>query len=93
MSQFYQNFMSGAVAVRKVLEVQTVTTVIETGFLADTNNNFAFFDMAVTDDKKVWMGGASNELNCMTSRKPLPHRHYIIYRYVHLYVQQTGAVH
>ena len=60
MSQFDQNFMSGAVAVRKVLEVPTVTTVIETGFFADTN--FAFFDMAVTDDKKVWMGGASNEL-------------------------------
>ena len=42
MSQFDKNFMSGAVAVRKVLEVPTVTTVIETGVFADTNNNFAF---------------------------------------------------
>ncbi|XP_022325290.2 uncharacterized protein LOC111125604 [Crassostrea virginica] len=46
---------------RKVKEVPSVSSVIDTGFPADKNNN-RLYDMAVTDDLKVWMGGESSEL-------------------------------
>uniref|UniRef100_A0A8W8I2G9 B box-type domain-containing protein n=1 Tax=Magallana gigas TaxID=29159 RepID=A0A8W8I2G9_MAGGI len=46
---------------RRILEVPTVTSVIDTGFPADRKKN-RLYDMAVTDDNKVWMGGASFEL-------------------------------
>ncbi|XP_022326078.1 uncharacterized protein LOC111126015 [Crassostrea virginica] len=47
---------------RKVLDVPSVSSVINTGFPADKRNANRLFDMAVTDDQKVWMGGASREL-------------------------------
>nr|XP_022321336.1 uncharacterized protein LOC111123346 [Crassostrea virginica] len=47
---------------RKVLEVPSVSSVIDTGFPADEETNNRLLDMAVTDDQKVWMGGASTEL-------------------------------
>nr|XP_022320431.1 uncharacterized protein LOC111122792 [Crassostrea virginica] len=46
---------------RKVLEAPSVSSVIDTGFPASGKNN-RLYDMAVTDDQKVWMGGASKEL-------------------------------
>nr|XP_022326821.1 uncharacterized protein LOC111126453 [Crassostrea virginica] len=46
---------------RKVLEAPSVSSVIDTGFPSGKNNN-RLYDMAVTDDQKVWMGGASREL-------------------------------
>eukprot|EP00105_Crassostrea_gigas_P013445 XP_011429764.1 PREDICTED: uncharacterized protein LOC105329957 [Crassostrea gigas] len=45
---------------RRTLNVPTVTSVIDTGFPADENDN-RLYDMAVTDDNKVWMGGACTE--------------------------------
>nr|XP_022323134.1 uncharacterized protein LOC111124508 isoform X2 [Crassostrea virginica] len=47
---------------RKVLEAPSVSSVIDTGFPAYEENNNRLFDMAVTDDQKVWMGGASTKL-------------------------------
>ena len=44
---------------RKVLEVPSVSYVIDTGFPADKKTDNRLYDMAVTDDKKVWMGGHS----------------------------------
>ncbi|XP_078327008.1 uncharacterized protein LOC111113340 [Crassostrea virginica] len=46
---------------RKVLDVPSVSSIIDTGFPADEKNN-RLYDMAVTDDQKVWMGGASYKL-------------------------------
>nr|XP_022323129.1 protein wech-like [Crassostrea virginica] len=46
---------------RKVLEAPSVSSVIDTGFPGGRNNN-RLYDMAVTDDQKVWMGGESKEL-------------------------------
>ncbi|XP_078322983.1 uncharacterized protein LOC111126232 [Crassostrea virginica] len=48
---------------RKVLEVPSVSSVIDTGFPADEQyKNNRLLDMAVTNDQKVWVGGASTEL-------------------------------
>ncbi|XP_078323261.1 uncharacterized protein LOC144622464 [Crassostrea virginica] len=47
---------------REVLEAPPVSSVIDTGFTASKKYNSRLFDMAVTDDQKVWMGGASSEL-------------------------------
>ena len=47
---------------RKVLEVPSVSSVIDTGFPAREEYNSRLYDMAVTDDQKVWMGGHSREL-------------------------------
>nr|XP_034327004.1 uncharacterized protein LOC117689527 isoform X1 [Crassostrea gigas] len=47
---------------RRILEVPTVTTVIDTGFPANEKNDNRLYDVAVTDDNKVWMGGHSTEL-------------------------------
>ena len=47
---------------RKVLEVPSVSSVIDTGFPAREKYNSRLYDMAVTDDQKVWMGGESKEL-------------------------------
>ncbi|XP_078327164.1 uncharacterized protein LOC144623058 [Crassostrea virginica] len=46
---------------RKVLEAPSMSSVIDTGFPAGRYNT-RLYDMAVTDDQKVWMGGASTEL-------------------------------
>ena len=47
---------------RKMLEVPLVSHVIDTDFPANNDNNNRLYDMAITDDKKVWIGGESNEL-------------------------------
>ncbi|XP_078322979.1 uncharacterized protein LOC144622229 [Crassostrea virginica] len=47
---------------RKVLEAPSVSSVIDTGFPASEKYNNRLYDMAVTDDQKVWMGGYSREL-------------------------------
>ncbi|XP_078327085.1 uncharacterized protein LOC111126286 [Crassostrea virginica] len=47
---------------RKVLEVPSVSSVIDTGFPAGEVYNNRLYDMAVTDDQKVWVGGASLDL-------------------------------
>ena len=47
---------------RKVLQVPSVSSVIDTGFPADEKNNNRLYDMAVSDDQKVWMGGESCEV-------------------------------
>nr|XP_022326082.1 uncharacterized protein LOC111126017 [Crassostrea virginica]XP_022326083.1 uncharacterized protein LOC111126017 [Crassostrea virginica] len=46
---------------RKVLEVPSVSSVIDTRFPGSEKKN-RLYDMAVTDDQKVWMGGYSREL-------------------------------
>nr|XP_022327550.1 uncharacterized protein LOC111126909 [Crassostrea virginica] len=47
---------------KKIIEVPTVSCVIDSGFPSDEKYNARLYDMAVTDDKKVWMGGQSREL-------------------------------
>ncbi|XP_078323006.1 uncharacterized protein LOC111127213 [Crassostrea virginica] len=47
---------------KKIIEVPTVSCVIDSGFPSDERYNARLFDMVVTDDKKVWMGGQSREL-------------------------------
>ncbi|XP_078327089.1 uncharacterized protein LOC144623045 [Crassostrea virginica] len=47
---------------RKVLELPSVSSVIDTGFPADKMYNNRLYDMAVTDGQKVWMGGNSYQL-------------------------------
>ena len=39
-----------------------MSAVIDTGFPAFKGSKNRLYDMAVTDDKKVWMGGESREL-------------------------------
>ena len=46
----------------KMLEIPLVSSIIVSGFPADKEDNNRLYDMAVTDDEKVWMGGHSNEL-------------------------------
>ncbi|XP_056006464.1 uncharacterized protein LOC125664524 [Ostrea edulis] len=45
----------------KILELPEVITAIDTGFPVSKNNN-RLYDIAVIDDNRVWMGGASYEL-------------------------------
>nr|XP_022324757.1 uncharacterized protein LOC111125344 [Crassostrea virginica]XP_022324758.1 uncharacterized protein LOC111125344 [Crassostrea virginica]XP_022324759.1 uncharacterized protein LOC111125344 [Crassostrea virginica] len=47
---------------RKILEAPSVSSVIDSGFPAREEYKNRLYDMAVTDDQKVWMGGASNVL-------------------------------
>eukprot|EP00105_Crassostrea_gigas_P031329 XP_011454001.1 PREDICTED: uncharacterized protein LOC105346916 [Crassostrea gigas] len=58
--------------VRGILAVPMVTSVIDTGFPAGEKKN-RLFDMAVTDDNKVWMGGASRELKLFDLQGHLHH--------------------
>nr|XP_011429764.2 E3 ubiquitin-protein ligase TRIM36 [Crassostrea gigas] len=58
---------------RRILEVPTVTSVIDTGFPANEKNNNRLYDMAVTDDNKVWMGGNSKELKLFDLQGHLHH--------------------
>nr|XP_022326428.1 uncharacterized protein LOC111126232 [Crassostrea virginica]XP_022326429.1 uncharacterized protein LOC111126232 [Crassostrea virginica] len=62
ISLLEKRFISDPDSGRKVLEVPSVSSVIDTGFPADEKYNTRLYDMAVTDDQKVWMGGASKEL-------------------------------
>ncbi|XP_065944773.1 E3 ubiquitin-protein ligase TRIM71-like [Magallana gigas] len=62
-----------ALSGRRMLEVPTVTSVIYTGFPASKKYKSRLFDMAVTDDKKVWMGGYSRELKLFDLQGHLHH--------------------
>nr|XP_022321033.1 uncharacterized protein LOC111123167 [Crassostrea virginica] len=57
-----KNVMPDPDSGRKVLEAPSVSSVIDTGFPASKKYNSRLYDMAVTDDQKVWMGGYSTEL-------------------------------
>uniref|UniRef100_K1QCM6 Uncharacterized protein n=1 Tax=Magallana gigas TaxID=29159 RepID=K1QCM6_MAGGI len=58
---------------RRILEVPTVTSVIDTGFPANEKYKTRLYDMAVTYDNKVWMGGASRELKLFDLQGHLHH--------------------
>ncbi|XP_052699605.1 uncharacterized protein LOC128177095 [Crassostrea angulata] len=58
---------------RRILDVPTVTSVIDTGFPADEEDKNRLYDMVVTDDNKVWMGGASYELKLFDLQGHLQH--------------------
>ena len=62
ISMLEKRYISDPDSGRKVLEVPSVSSVIDTGFPADDKYNNRLYDMAVTDDQKVWMGGESYEL-------------------------------
>uniref|UniRef100_K1PZQ8 Tripartite motif-containing protein 45 n=1 Tax=Magallana gigas TaxID=29159 RepID=K1PZQ8_MAGGI len=64
-----ENELSG----RIISEIPTVTSVIDTGFPASKKNESRLYDMAVTDDNKVWMGGASRELKLFDLQGHLHH--------------------
>nr|XP_022326512.1 uncharacterized protein LOC111126286 [Crassostrea virginica] len=57
-----EKFIPDADSKKKVLEVPSVSSIIDTGFPAEKETNNRLFNMAVTDDQKVWMGGASRDL-------------------------------
>nr|XP_011454001.2 uncharacterized protein LOC105346916 [Crassostrea gigas] len=60
-------------SVSTILEVPTVTSVIDTGFPASEKYKSRLYDMAVTDDNKVWMGGYSTELKLFDFQGHLNH--------------------
>ena len=62
MSLLEKNFIPGTDFGRRLLDVPSVTSVIDTGFPASHGNNNRLYDIAVTDDKKVWVVGETNEL-------------------------------
>uniref|UniRef100_K1RJS9 Tripartite motif-containing protein 45 n=1 Tax=Magallana gigas TaxID=29159 RepID=K1RJS9_MAGGI len=64
-----ENDLSG----RRISEIPKVTSVIDTGFPADEEDDDRLFDMAVTDDNKVWMGGKSTELKLFDLQGNLHH--------------------
>ncbi|XP_034326281.2 E3 ubiquitin-protein ligase TRIM8 [Magallana gigas] len=68
-NEFKDNDLPG----RRILEVPTVTSVIDTGFPASKKYNTRLYDMAVTDDNKVWMGGTSYELKLFDLQGHLHH--------------------
>lgn len=45
-----------------VLEMPTLTSVIDSGFPFNETDENRLYDLAITDDNKVWMGGHSKEL-------------------------------
>ena len=58
---------------RKVLEVPSVSSVIDAGFPVSEKYNNRLYDMAVTDDQTVWMGGESRELKLFDLQGHLHH--------------------
>eukprot|EP00105_Crassostrea_gigas_P002563 XP_011415132.1 PREDICTED: uncharacterized protein LOC105319327 [Crassostrea gigas] len=58
---------------RRMLDVPIVTSVIDTGFPANKRYESRLYDMAVTDDNKVWMGGASYGLKLFDLQGNLHH--------------------
>ncbi|XP_065944193.1 E3 ubiquitin-protein ligase TRIM71-like [Magallana gigas] len=76
---------------RTILEVPTVTSVIDTGFPASETNN-RLYDMAVTDDNKVWMGGQSRELKLFDLQGHLQHTVSITTRGIHLCMYNKQVV-
>uniref|UniRef100_K1PN90 Tripartite motif-containing protein 2 n=1 Tax=Magallana gigas TaxID=29159 RepID=K1PN90_MAGGI len=47
---------------KRFLEIPLVTSVIDTGFPADEKYASRLYDMAITDDNKVWVGGNGDKL-------------------------------
>ncbi|XP_052697508.1 uncharacterized protein LOC128175721 [Crassostrea angulata] len=68
-----KNFKENDLSGRRILKVPTLTSVINTGFPANEKFNNRLFDMAVTDDNKVWMGGESTELKLFDLQGHLHH--------------------
>ncbi|XP_078323191.1 uncharacterized protein LOC144622396 [Crassostrea virginica] len=58
---------------RKLLEAPSVSSVIDTEFPAREKYNTRLYDMAVTDDQKVWMGGQSRKLKLFDLQGRLYH--------------------
>ncbi|XP_078320206.1 uncharacterized protein LOC144621265 [Crassostrea virginica] len=54
MSLLEKNFIPGTDSGRRLLDVPSVSSVIDTGFHASHENNNCLYDISVTDDKKVW---------------------------------------
>ncbi|XP_078341346.1 uncharacterized protein LOC144627657 [Crassostrea virginica] len=62
MSLSGKRFEPDTVSIERILEVPLVISVTDTGFPCRTENNNRLYDMAVTDNKKVWMGGYCKKL-------------------------------
>ena len=62
MSLLEKNFIPGTDSSTRLLDVPSVSSVIDTGFPARHENHNRLYDMTVTDDKKVWVVGETNEL-------------------------------
>nr|XP_022324329.1 uncharacterized protein LOC111125127 [Crassostrea virginica] len=67
--KFIPDYDSGS----KVVEMPSVSFVIDTGFPASEKTNSRLYDMAVTDDQKVWVGGDSRELKLFDFQGHLHH--------------------
>nr|XP_034325620.1 E3 ubiquitin-protein ligase TRIM36 isoform X3 [Crassostrea gigas]XP_034325621.1 E3 ubiquitin-protein ligase TRIM36 isoform X3 [Crassostrea gigas] len=77
---------------RIISEIPTVTSVIDTGFPANEENKNRLYDMAVTDDNKVWMGGESTELKLFDLQGHLHHTVSITTNGVHLCMYNKQVV-
>nr|XP_034325613.1 E3 ubiquitin-protein ligase Trim36 [Crassostrea gigas]XP_034325614.1 E3 ubiquitin-protein ligase Trim36 [Crassostrea gigas] len=86
-NQLKEKALSG----RRILEIPTVTSVIDTGFPAREKYGDRLYDMTVTDDNKVWMGGASGELKLFDFQGHLHHTVRITYTgmYICMYNKQV----
>uniref|UniRef100_K1P9H1 Tripartite motif-containing protein 45 n=1 Tax=Magallana gigas TaxID=29159 RepID=K1P9H1_MAGGI len=73
MSLLEKIFKDNDLPGRRIIDVPTVTSVIDTGFPANEENNNRLYYMAVTDDNKVWMGGYSKELKLFDLQGHLHH--------------------
>lgn len=58
---------------RKILNSPKIISALDTGFPADKVCKNRLYDMAVTDDNKVWMGGHSKELKLFDLQGNLHH--------------------
>ncbi|XP_052698103.1 uncharacterized protein LOC128176082 [Crassostrea angulata] len=72
-SVFENKFKENDLPGRRILDVPTVTSVIDTGFPASEKSKSRLYDMAVTEDNKVWMGGESRELKLFDLQGHLHH--------------------
>lgn len=58
---------------RKTLEVPTVTFIIDSGFPADETYQSRLYDIALSHDNKIWLGGSSKELKLFDLEGNLHH--------------------
>ena len=73
ISLLKNNYAPHTLSEEKLLEVPSVSFVIDTGFLVDEAYDNRLYDMAFTNDKKVWMGGESKELKLFDLQGELQH--------------------
>ncbi|XP_065944137.1 B-box type zinc finger protein ncl-1 isoform X1 [Magallana gigas] len=73
MSLLEKNFKENDLPGTRMLEAPTVTSVIDSGFPAYEEYKTRLYDMAVTEDNKVWMGGTSYELKLFDLQGHLHH--------------------